>query len=280
MSKRREIQRLRAAAEAGDVDCACALAAHLADDGDVAGAKHWYRIAADAGNLDAAVLLGAILEEGEDIPGADHWYRLAATAGDMDAAINLGTMLCKRDESFEEGVEWLKKAALSEDPENASFAAHSLGVEFIIEGDKRNLNEAERWFTIALTAGRKDAKKSLELIEAIRRQEAQDKAGLAGTGGDSETFEVTSVMFYDGIGHRLGPSLCTLTGTRLIIEDARGGMHQIPLRDVNSFGSPSRVISPSMLRINIPGAAYDIYCKSKDQKNQLGASISRAIRGA
>jgi hypothetical protein len=97
--------------------------------------------------------------------------------------------------------------------------------------------------------------------------------------GAPQTFEVSSVMYYDGGGHRLGPSLCTLTRTHFIIEDARGGISQILVRDINGVSTPGRTVSPKQIRITAPGVAYDIYCHSKDQKYQLEESFRRAIRG-
>lgn len=94
-----------------------------------------------------------------------------------------------------------------------------------------------------------------------------------------QTFDVSFVTFYDGSGHRLGPSMCTLTRTRLIINDARGGISQILLRDIIGVSTPSRLAAPKLLRIKAPAVAYDIDCRSKDQKNLLEAWLSRAIRG-
>lgn len=92
-------------------------------------------------------------------------------------------------------------------------------------------------------------------------------------------FEVDYVTFYDGTGHRLGPSECTLTGTRLIVNDVRGGIHQIQLRDISGIGMPSRSAAPKMLRISLPGQAYDIGCKTKDQTDAVAYWIGQAIRG-
>lgn len=93
-------------------------------------------------------------------------------------------------------------------------------------------------------------------------------------------FEVKYVTFYDGTGHRLGPAQCTLTSTRLIISDVQGGIHQIPLRDISGVSMPSRVGAPKMLRISLPGQAYDIDCVSKDQTNAVSFWIGQAIRGS
>jgi hypothetical protein len=120
----------------------------------------------------------------------------------------------------------------------------------------------------------------LDQVRKARRDGSQGRAN-GGPGGEVlQAFEVASVMFYDGSGHRLGPSICTLTRTRLIIDDARGGISQIRLRDINGISTPGRLISPKQLRISVPYAAYDIYCQSKEQKNLLEAWLSKAIREA
>lgn len=95
-----------------------------------------------------------------------------------------------------------------------------------------------------------------------------------------QDFDVKYVTFYDGSGHRLGPSDCTLTSMRLIIQDVRGGMHQIQLREISGITTPSRFGAPKMLRINLPGQAYDIDCHTKDQKRSIEYAIGQAIRGS
>ena len=92
-------------------------------------------------------------------------------------------------------------------------------------------------------------------------------------------FEVEYVTFYDGVGHRLGPSECTLSRTGLIINDARGGIHQIQLRDISGIDMPSRSAAPKMLRISLPGQAYDIDCRTKAQTDVVAYWIGQAIRG-
>lgn len=92
-----------------------------------------------------------------------------------------------------------------------------------------------------------------------------------------QEFGVDSVMFYDGSGHRLGPSQCVLTNKRLIIDDARGGIHQIALRNISGITTPGQFVSPKMLRVNVPGMGYDIYCFSKDQKRAIEGWLREAI---
>lgn len=111
---------------------------------------------------------------------------------------------------------------------------------------------------------------------------SQNDSGQSGMSGDEtlQEFDVKYVTFYDGSGHRLGPAECTLTRTRLIISDVRGGIHQILLRDISGITTPSRLAAPKMLRISLPGQAYDIDCKSKDQKVAIEAWLGQAIRGS
>jgi hypothetical protein len=229
------------------------------------------RGAAEAGDLHAANELGDMLEDDGDLAGAEPWFRRTATAGDIYGALSLGIVLCNAGKPVE-GAKWLKTAASSEDPEHAKLAevaAAALGRNLL---NRDKLDEAEHWLTIGAEAGIDTAEEDLEKLRIAR-----------GGGSNSDVlqaFEVDSIMFYDGSGHRLGPSICTLTRTRLIIDDARGGMSQIRLRDISGISTPGRIVSPKQLRISVPGAAYDVYCKSKDQKNQLEAWLYKAIRAA
>jgi tetratricopeptide (TPR) repeat protein len=232
------------------------------------------RKAAQRGDMNAAYDLADMLEEDMDLDGAEHWYRVAATAGLMDAVGDLGLLLLK-EARYDEAEPWLRKAAASTDPEPQinQHNAEVLGACLLELGQ---LDEAEQWLVIAADAGFDFAVKALD---RLRNERANPARG--GAGSDVlQTFEVDSVMFYDGSGHRLGPSVCTLTRTRLIIDDARGGISQIQLRDINGVSTPGRMVSPKMLRITAAGVAYDIYCLSKDQKYQLEAWLSKAIRGA
>jgi hypothetical protein len=252
MSKRRELANLRAAAKAGDMAAAGELSEILLDDDDLAGAEYWSRMAAPSGNPTAKMVLGIVLsEKGND----------------------------------EEGTSLLKAAASSKDPQFAETAGEAASVLLIsllqrasagqVRVEQKDLDEAENWMEIAEAAGYGVPQDGLELLERARRGEVQGGASQ-GSGSDVlQTFEVDSVMFYDGSGHRLGRSVCTLTRTRLIIDDARGGISQILLRDITGVSSPLR----KQLRITAPGVAYDIYCLSKDQKNDFGAWLSEAIRG-
>jgi ribosomal protein L32 len=109
------------------------------------------------------------------------------------------------------------------------------------------------------------------------------KAGAQTVGGrreQSREFAVKFATFYDGSGHRLGPSTCTLTSTRLIISDARGGIHQIPLSSISGISTPSRMVAPKMLRISLPGQGYDIECNSRDDKMVIENWLEEALRGS
>lgn len=115
-----------------------------------------------------------------------------------------------------------------------------------------------------------------------RRSSIQGGASQSRTSGEEtlQEFTVKYVTFYDGSGHRLGPSECTLTSRRLIIHDARGGIHQVLLRDISGISTPSRMAAPKMLRISLPAQAYDIDCNSRDQKYAIESWLDQAIRGS
>jgi uncharacterized OB-fold protein len=115
------------------------------------------------------------------------------------------------------------------------------------------------------------------------RSSIRDNAGHSSASGEEtlQEFTVKYVMFYDGSGHRLGPSECTLTSRRLIINDVRGGIHQILLRDISGISTPHRVQDPKTLRIGLlPTQAYQITFKNKDQKYDIEVRLGQAIRGS
>ena len=241
MSKRSEENRLRKAAEAGDMDAAIDLADMLRDAGDLSGAERWNRRAAEADNHDGIVGLGLVLSQ-------------------------MG--------KFEEAEPWLRKGVA--DPRHAEVPGYCETVLGRCLAGLGEFDEAEQWLAIGAAANISFA---VETLERLRKDRADGTLGgpRQGSGSDVlQTFEVDSVMFYDGSGHRLGRSVCTLTRTRLIIDDARGGISQIQLRDITGVRSLLR----KMLRVQAPGVAYDISCVSKDQKNLLEAWLSEAIRGA
>jgi len=224
------------------------------------------RKAAEGGDLHSALALAQTFEEDGDKASAEGWYRFAAMRDDLDGAAELGRMLCQRGE-FGEAEPWLRKATASDDQQTAQYGAAVLGM-CLRELDRDD--EAEQWLIIGADAGIDFA---VDALEKLRKERA---GGGRGSGSDVlQTFEVAFVMFYDGSGHRLGRSVCTLTRTRLIIEDARGGISQIQVRDINRV----RTMLRKTLRVEAPGVAYDIDCVSKDQKNQLEAWLSKAIRG-
>lgn len=236
------------------------------------------RKAAKAGDLDAATSLADILEEQGYRAQAEYWNRKAANAGDLYGMLSLAVSLLDRG-VIEEGERWARKAASSNEANFATFVpivSAALGRSLLI---RNNLDEAEQWLTKGAEGGDDDAIQDLERLRQLRSKTGQSES--SSTTGDQtlQTFEVSSVMFYDGSGHRLGPSTCTLTKSHFIIDDARGGISQILLRDINGVSTPGRFVSPKQLRITAPGVAYDIYCASKDQKNLLEAWLSKAIRG-
>jgi hypothetical protein len=182
------------------------------------------RKAAKGGDVDAAFELADMLQSDGDTDGAEQWFRFAATQGHLNAAFGLGTMLCMRG-AFEEAEPWLREVATSDDPQ-AARGEPSLGMCLYELGQ---FDEAEEWLVIGADAGDDMAAKYLDKLRKVRARRSSDVL---------QTFEVDGVMFFDGSGHRLGPSVCALTRTRLIIDDASGGINQILLRDINAVSTP------------------------------------------
>jgi tetratricopeptide (TPR) repeat protein len=233
------------------------------------------RQAAEAGNMDAATELADMLEEEGDLSGAERWNRRAAQAGNYDGIVNLGLVLCMQGK-FDEAEPWLRKGAA--DPRRAEVPGFCEAVLGKCLASLGKFDEAEQCLAVGAAAGIDFA---VEDLERLRKARADGTLSSIGQSPDShvlQTFEVDSVMFYDGVGHRLGSSVCTLTRDRLIIDDARGGISQIPLRDITGVSTPAAFISPKQLRVTAPGIAYDIYCVSKNQKYDLEAWLSEAIR--
>ena len=246
------------------------------------------RAAAKAGDMAAAGELSEILLDDDDLAGAEYWSRKAVASGSVAAQMVLGIVLSDMGNE-EEGTSWLRAAAASKDPQFADKAGDAASVLFIelmqklkvghVRPEQVNFDEAEQWMKTAMAAGIGVPHEYFEELKRDRWSDAQSGAGQGSGAGVLQTFDVSSVMFYDGSGHRLGPSMCTLTTTKFIIDDARGGISQILLRDITGISTPSRFASPKLLRITCPGVAYDVYCRNKGQRNHLSASLSRAILG-
>jgi tetratricopeptide (TPR) repeat protein len=231
------------------------------------------RQAAEAGDMDAANELAGLLMDEDDLSGAEHWNRRAAEADNHDAMSDLGLVLCKQGR-FEEAEPWFRKAVA--DPRSAEtpgYCEAMLGKCLFTLG---RFDEAEQWLAIGAA---NDIDFAVEDLEKIRKHRAEGTLESIRHGSPKQvmqTFDVDSVMFYDGVGHRLGSSMCTLTRESFIIDDARGGIHQIRLRDITGVGARTR----KMVRITAPGVAYDIYCRSKDQTSDLQIWLSEGIRRA
>lgn len=79
---------------------------------DVTAARQWYQQAVKLGSKEAHWFLGILdYEESHNVKSAlDHW-RIAAEAGIADAQYRLGRILAQHEESIQEGMQWLEKAA-------------------------------------------------------------------------------------------------------------------------------------------------------------------------
>ena len=231
------------------------------------------RQAAEAGDMDAANELAGMLDEDGDLYGAEQWNRRAAEANNHDGIVDLGVVLCKQGR-FEEAEPWLRRGVADPRHEEApGFCEAVLGKCLFMLG---RFDEAEQWLAIGAGANIDFAVADLEKLRKARAEGNLESIRHGSPKQVMQTFDVDSVMFYDGVGHRLGQSVCTLTRENFIIDDARGGIHKIRLRDINGVGAKTR----KMVRITAPGVAYDIYCRSKDQRLDIEVWLSEGIRRA
>lgn len=119
-----EAQRyFRAAAEQGQLDAECYLAAMLLDgEGgppDLAGASQWFRRAAESGSALAQYNLGRMAQQGRVLPRdgveALKWLRLAADQGRVDAQEVIGEIYFfgepRVPKDFPKAFQWFSRAA-------------------------------------------------------------------------------------------------------------------------------------------------------------------------
>lgn len=79
---------------------------------DVAAARKWYEKAVEMGSKEAHWFLGILdYESAHDVEAALKHWRTAAEAGIADAQYRLGRILSQKQETLQEGMQWLEKAA-------------------------------------------------------------------------------------------------------------------------------------------------------------------------
>lgn len=230
------------------------------------------RQAAEAGDMDAATELADMLMDVEDLSGAEQWNRRAAEEDSLDGIVGLGIVLCHQGR-FEDAEPWLRKGAA--DPRRAETPGYCEAVLGKCLFSLGRFDEAEQWLAIGAAA---DIDFAVADLEKLRKNRAEGTLESIRHGSPKQvmrTFDVDSVMFYDGVGHRMGSAMCTLTREKFII-DAQAGIHPIWLRDITGVRAPAR----KMVRITAPGVAYDIYCRSKDQRYELEAWLAEGISRA
>ena len=177
------------------------------------------RQAAEAGDMDAATELAGMLVEDGDLSGAEQWNRRAAEADNHDGIVDLGVVLMRQGR-FEEAEPWLRKGATDPRHEEApGFCEAVLGHCLFMLG---RFDEAEQWLATGAAANIDIAVADLEKLRKARAEGNLESIRHGSPKQVMQTFDVDSVMFYDGVGHRLGQSVCTLTRESFIIDDARG----------------------------------------------------------
>ncbi len=123
-------------------------------------ALKWFTRAAAQGSRAADFYMGEIYAKGLAGVKADreaalkHW-RAAAEAGISEAQQRLGHLLSQQEATFDEGLEWLRRAATEGSARGKAEAALNLGNIYAagMAGVQANLSEAARWYAIAADEG-------------------------------------------------------------------------------------------------------------------------------
>ncbi len=150
-------------------------------------ALKWFREAAEQGSKEAEYFIGELYYRGLDGIRGDtaeamkHW-RIAAEAGIAEAQQRLGLLLSQQQQTFSEGLEWLRRAATEGQARGKAEAALNLGNIYATGkgGVVANLEEAARWYAMAAEEG---------------SARAQHVYGLMLLGGEAVAQDVQSGLF-------------------------------------------------------------------------------------
>ncbi len=149
-------------------------------------ALKWFRRAAEQGNMAAEFYMGEIYAEGiagiskDRETAMKHWL-VAARAGIAEAQQRLGYQLVQHEQSFAEGLMWLKRAATEGGARGKAEAACNLGNIYATgkAGVQANMEEAARWYAIAAEEGDAKAQHVYALMLLSGDPVAQDtEAGM------------------------------------------------------------------------------------------------------
>ncbi|MFG2004325.1 DUF6882 domain-containing protein [Spirillospora sp. NPDC048911] len=141
-----------------------------ADQRDVDGAEHWWRVAAEAGHPGAAFELGYIAETRNDYAGAERWHRQAAEGGHTGGMLGAGVALEKLGRK-DEALTFYRRAWETGSSDKAAF---NLGRLYDDDG-KGDLAAAAEWYGRAAEKGNAAAAYNLGHV----RSDQGDKAGQA-----------------------------------------------------------------------------------------------------
>ncbi len=123
-------------------------------------ALKWFTRATEQGSKEAEFYIGELYYKaiggvkGDNAEAIKHW-RIAAEAGIAEAQQRLGYLLAQHEQSFAEGLAWLKKAATEGQARGKAEAARNLGNIYASgkAGVTANMREAAHWFSIAAEGG-------------------------------------------------------------------------------------------------------------------------------
>ncbi len=123
-------------------------------------ALKWFTRASEQGSKAAEYYIGELYYRGlhgvkaSDAAAMEHW-RIAAEAGIAEAQQRLGFLLSRQEETFAEGLGWLRRAATEGAARGKAEAALNLGNIYASgkAGVAVDMAEAARWYAIAAEEG-------------------------------------------------------------------------------------------------------------------------------
>lgn len=205
---------------------------------DAAKARRWFEEAARQGSAEAHYYLGVLYALGEGvekcIERASEEWKIAAEAGIAEAQYQLGMISIDNEETLQEGLEWLRKAA-----DHAQVDA-ALALGKIYARGKYSLGpdmrEAAHWYRRAAEEGNPQAQYVYALMyltgSGVARDDKQGMSWLQLAAGRDYLPAVhkLSECYRKGQGTKVNPQLAEVWEQRAAeIEAAQNGTNQGPM---------------------------------------------------
>lgn len=153
------------------------LGSILLEEGDIEGAKRYYKLSADNGDEDAQFEIALLLSKENNMEQAVHYYQLSADQGHLDAQRHLGIHFIQKN-NINEAIRYYRMAAKQGDAD----AQWNLACIFYRQN---NIEKAKKYWRLAAEQGNVEAQFNLGLTlkDEGKIQEAKhflDKAAQQG----------------------------------------------------------------------------------------------------